>query len=141
MELELPTPLAFVWAIAAEDVTTGAAALALVSGGRSAYLAQGREAAEPAECSFFVESRRGEVVVQILAELDVARVFASLRFDLARPGAADALRKLASQDSLTLHALSADGSPLGTAHLPLGVARRAWVESALLRATRAAGAS
>lgn len=129
---------AFVWAVLAEDVSTRAEVPALITGGRSAFLARGCEVAEPAECSFFVESRRGEVVVQILAELDSSRVFASLRFDLARDGAADALRTLASQDSLTLHAFAADGSPLGTAHAPIGVARRMWVESALERAARGA---
>lgn len=132
--------LAFVWALDAEEVRSRRRVVALVAGGRSTFEpCDAASSHEYGECSFFVESRRGEVVVQLLAELETSRVFATLRFDLSN-GGAEALRRLRSQDLLTLHALSSDGALLGTAHAPLGVARRAWLDSALSRATRGASA-
>ncbi len=133
--------LPFVWSIQAEDVGSSRAVIALVAGGRSAFEPRpSARAHDTEECSFFVESRRGEVVIQLLAELEPCRVFASMRFDLAADGAAEALRTLRAQTSLTLHALSPSGALLGTAHLPIGVARRAWLDSALERAARGASA-
>lgn len=132
--------LEFVWSVAAEDVLSNRVVIALIAGGRSVFEPWFEVASsDPGECCFFVESHRGEVGVQILADLGTSRVFVSMRFDLAK-GGAEALRLLRSQTLLTIHAVSLEGALLGTAHVEIGVARAAWLDSALARAARGASA-